>query len=886
MAFRWLFFGMSILCIFGALSPVAAATLQPQPREPLDLFWYRPQMPTIYAGENIGGLAHDPTTPGLVIASERAGGALMRSRDGGVSWAKLDSWAPTDQRFNFYVSYGAQPRTFYVWSASQIYRTTDAGDSWTLLAHPGANCGMVGWLAVHPAIPTLLYLGAQYGFDRSADGGQSWKSMLSPDQFCDRTATPFKIAAGVDRPNVVYAGRSDSNGGGVLRSDDRGDTWQSVSTGFPDAAYNRPAPPWASIQQLHVDPRDASVAYALTELGELYRTTTSGAFWQRFQEGIADARLSTFVLDTAHGYTRYTLTNGRIYALPDGATVWQLVNTPPLPRQGEFYNRYPLWVDPHDAQRFLISPAGVEFLVSLPVPEITSLGPNARFTQSGAFTLTVNGRGFTPKATIRWQGRDLPTTFISEGQLAAAISATATLTPGIIAVTVGYADHPDGTSNAASLPIVPRCTATVGSQTQLPKEPCTLTLPSELAGTLAYSHTFESSVVVTAPIGTSANTLTLRYTPVPTVTTPSGRGLAGLAFELDVVGAAANANPFAQPLNLVLTYADAEVAGLEEQQLALVYWEAGSWRDAAATCPTASTVQQDLVANKLTTAICRPGRYALLAPVVAEPAPQIHALDPDVVLAGSGPLTLTISGDNFSPATTAYFNGSEQPTTVLSRTQLYVAVSASAITAPGVLSITLHTVSSAPSNVAVLTVQPRCQTVVQGSSTSPADACAVALERDGGSLIYRTTAQLTTTITVPPGSVSESLTLRYTPLLTVALPSDLAFGGIAFELESAPAVLAEASFSFVRPITITLDYAGSASRPRDDGQLILGYWDGQSWIDATTTCTPAATYQRRPEVNRLVAEVCATSRFALLWRDEQAVTRHLALPLVVASGSR
>ncbi|HEY9065434.1 MAG TPA: galactose oxidase-like domain-containing protein [Burkholderiaceae bacterium] len=66
---------------------------------------------------------------------------------------------------------------------------------------------------------------------------------------------------------------------------------------------------------------------------------------------------------------------------------------------------------------------------------ITSLSPNSVVAGGPAFTLTVNGSGFVSGATVRWNGADRTTTFVSGTQLRAAISGADIATPGTFQVT-------------------------------------------------------------------------------------------------------------------------------------------------------------------------------------------------------------------------------------------------------------------------------------------------------------------------------------------------------------------------------------------------------------------------------------------------------------------
>lgn len=90
------------------------------------------------------------------------------------------------------------------------------------------------------------------------------------------------------------------------------------------------------------------------------------------------------------------------------------------------------------------------FLVSAShgVPVTTALSPVGRLAVSGAFTLTVNGAGFTKCSVVRWDGADRATTWVSATQLTAALPAGDVAAAGTHDVTVFTTTPGGGTSNA------------------------------------------------------------------------------------------------------------------------------------------------------------------------------------------------------------------------------------------------------------------------------------------------------------------------------------------------------------------------------------------------------------------------------------------------------
>ena len=91
---------------------------------------------------------------------------------------------------------------------------------------------------------------------------------------------------------------------------------------------------------------------------------------------------------------------------------------------------------------------GQETLVD-PVPQIyVPIVPTVVPPRSPGFTLTLNGFGFAPQATVNWNGSPRPTTFVSPSQLTALISAADVSALATALVTVSSPGS-QSTSNAA-----------------------------------------------------------------------------------------------------------------------------------------------------------------------------------------------------------------------------------------------------------------------------------------------------------------------------------------------------------------------------------------------------------------------------------------------------
>jgi photosystem II stability/assembly factor-like uncharacterized protein len=122
---------------------------------------------------------------------------------------------------------------------------------------------------------------------------------------------------------TLYAG---ANPGGMYKSTDRGEHWQSANNGLP-SPFVSPVP---EITGILVDPATPSTVYtAITWVhGYIYKSTDSGSTWVRTTTDLlGDTRLTAFVLNPQTTTTLYLGTwGGGVYKTTNGGVSWAEAN--------------------------------------------------------------------------------------------------------------------------------------------------------------------------------------------------------------------------------------------------------------------------------------------------------------------------------------------------------------------------------------------------------------------------------------------------------------------------------------------------------------------------------------------------------------------------------
>jgi len=211
-----------------------------------------------------------------------------------------------------------------------------------------------------------------------------------------------------------------------------------------------------------------------------------------------------------------------------------------------------------------------------------------------------------------------------------------------------------------------------------------------------------------------------------------------------------------------------------------------------------------------------PSNAAVFTILPASP-PTLASLSPTSATAGSGALTLTISGSNFISGATVLWNGSSLATTFVSSTQLTAQVPANLLTVAGTVVITVWEEGVPASNALTFTVSPpgaptfaaiSPSSVAAGSpgftltATGAGFVSGSSVEWNGGPVIttFVSSTQLTAQIPAslvatagiaavrianPSASFSNSLTFTIAappPIITSLSPTSVASGVGAFNL--------------------------------------------------------------------------------------------------------
>lgn len=276
-------------------------------------------------------LAVDPAEPSVVYAGSidplnSRSGFAARSDDGGATWQTLFGGRPvydiavhpTDRQT---VYFGSDGGTAFLAEAG-LLRTRDRGQSLSAVVGRNGNIFALNVtdIAIDPRNPSNLFLGtlgAQPLFFWSEDEGGSFPVFNSAPLIGDIEVDPN------DSQRVFLAAQaSNISNGLILRSTDRGLTFETASTGLPTAEV-------LSFNSIEVDPRDGAI-YAAGGRA-VYKSVDGGDSWQEANSGLEGLVVRRLALDGAQVGVVYAATVDRgVYRTVDGGASWAPTGTAAL----------------------------------------------------------------------------------------------------------------------------------------------------------------------------------------------------------------------------------------------------------------------------------------------------------------------------------------------------------------------------------------------------------------------------------------------------------------------------------------------------------------------------------------------------------------------------
>jgi photosystem II stability/assembly factor-like uncharacterized protein len=267
--------------------------------------------------------AADPSNPNIIYANWQEGNLTRYDRATGESvYIRPQPAAGEDEeRFNWDAPILISPHNAETlfFASYRVWRSDDRGDSWRAISGDltrnqdrlqqplmgrrwsfdsnwdlGAmsRYNTITSLSESPLVQDLIYAGTDDGLIQvSEDGGSTWREIDElpgvPDNFFVND-----IKADLHDPDSVYVVVDDHKSGDyspyILKSDNRGRSWRSISANIPERHLL-----WRLVQD-HVNPQ---LLFVATEFG-VYFSVNSGGEWTKLSGGVPNIAFRDLVIQT------------------------------------------------------------------------------------------------------------------------------------------------------------------------------------------------------------------------------------------------------------------------------------------------------------------------------------------------------------------------------------------------------------------------------------------------------------------------------------------------------------------------------------------------------------------------------------------------------------
>lgn len=291
--------------------------------------WAKPSDPL---GGNVVALAIDPTNPRILYAGtswtngcQHTQRRVFKSTDGGVTWGDLNPGINGCDKINAVVISPSDPRTVYVAnfdvlgeSWTPLMKTLNGGESWISLVNPP-----VAVLAIDPRYTDTLYAGTfdfvYFGYQGNDYRDGVLKSTDGGVNWITTGLTNTGISAlAIDpiNPGLLYAA-----GKGVV-SEPKG--FRGIFKSHDNGAT------WYGINKglMHligtgstvsalVHPGNANILYAGTAGSGVFKSTDGGANWVVFNEGLTNLNIRALTIAKVTPSTLYAATAQGVFKIVD-----------------------------------------------------------------------------------------------------------------------------------------------------------------------------------------------------------------------------------------------------------------------------------------------------------------------------------------------------------------------------------------------------------------------------------------------------------------------------------------------------------------------------------------------------------------------------------------
>jgi photosystem II stability/assembly factor-like uncharacterized protein len=290
---------LAVLALFAVTSSSFAQDIVLKGKELFGDMKARHIGPALMSGRIID-IENHPTNARILYIGT-AGGGIWKSNDGAATFSPIfDEHAqsigvvaldPSDPDNTIWAGTGEIWTRNSVSLGDGLYKSTDAGTTWKKMGFEKSE--RIASIEINPKNPKEIYVGVmgalwsdsdERGVYKTTDGGETWNKIL----YVGPSTGAADVLMDPNDPTVLYASMWEFrrtgwgfNSGGetsaLYKSTDSGATWNKIQTGFPSGKLGRIG--------IAIAPSDTNILYAVLETEDpkkngLWKSTNAGQSWE------------------------------------------------------------------------------------------------------------------------------------------------------------------------------------------------------------------------------------------------------------------------------------------------------------------------------------------------------------------------------------------------------------------------------------------------------------------------------------------------------------------------------------------------------------------------------------------------------------------------------
>ncbi len=237
-----------------------------------------------------------------------------KSTDGGEHWSNMKDGIIEDSDVFSIIVDPVKPQNVYLSACSGIYKSEDRGEKFRKVQGIPSSARRTRVLMQDPSHQATVFAGTTEGLFRSDDSGANWIRTTGPEVIVNDVYIDEK-----DPRHVLIA----TDRGGVLASDDGGDSFHASNRGFSAR----------QITTFAADPKHPATVYVGVvndkDWGGVFQSTDGGLRWTQQSAGLQGR--DVFSLTESHAGTLLAGTGHGIFRMQD--SVWTRVDGMPAAKK-------------------------------------------------------------------------------------------------------------------------------------------------------------------------------------------------------------------------------------------------------------------------------------------------------------------------------------------------------------------------------------------------------------------------------------------------------------------------------------------------------------------------------------------------------------------------